>query len=194
MSGSIIQSRYGCLSCLTILCLIACYSFAKEPAQEKYSPYVDATGNIALPADFETSFVHLGSIAVADKADGPVTELHGTYTRKEDLEAFKKNGKFPDGAILVKDVRAVTSEKLTTGAASYGAKIKVWFVMIKDEKGRFPDNEIWGDGWGWGLFEDGDRKKQTATNYKTDCRSCHVPVKNEDWIYTKCYPALSKNK
>jgi hypothetical protein len=26
--------------------------------------------------------------------------------------------------------------------------LKQWFVMIKDEKGRFEDNPIWGDGWG----------------------------------------------
>ena len=24
--------------------------------------------------------------------------------------------------------------------------------MIKDAKGRFPGNDLWGDGWGWALF------------------------------------------
>ena len=156
-----------------------------------FSPYVDAKGGISLPDDFETKFVHIGTVSVAAKPGEPVNELHGTYTRIEDLEAFRRDGHFPDGAVLVKDVRATTNEKLTTGNAAYGANVKVWFVMIKDAKGRFPENELWGDGWGWGLFEGKDRTKQVGVNYKTECRSCHVPVRNNDWVYTKCYPALN---
>lgn len=164
---------------------------AQRGTEAEFSPYVDASGGISLPADFETKFVHIGTVSVAAKPGEPVNELHGTYTRVEDLEAFRRDGHFPDGAVLVKDVRATTNEKLTTGQAAFGADVKVWFVMIKDAKGRFPDNEIWGDGWGWGLFEGKDRKKQVAVNYRTECRSCHVPVKKNDWVYTKCYPALN---
>jgi mono/diheme cytochrome c family protein len=120
-----------------------------------------------------------------------VHELHGTYTRQQDLKGFQRTGSFPDGAVLVKEVRATTNEKLTTGAAAYDSNVKIWFVMIKDSKGRFPDNELWGDGWGWGLFDGKDPAKQIATNYRTDCRTCHVPVSKTDWVYTKCYPALS---
>lgn len=161
-------------------------------ASARFSPYVDEKGNIALPENFETEFVHIGTVAVAPKPGEPVNEIHGTYTRREDLEAFRKDGRFPDGAVLVKDVRATTNSKLTTGNAAYGAAVKVWFVMIKDAKGRFPENEIWGDGWGWGLFEGKDRTKQVAVNYATECRSCHVPAKKNDWVYTQCYPALSE--
>jgi mono/diheme cytochrome c family protein len=168
---------------------------AKEPvvnASTRFSPYVDEKGNIALPENFETEFVHIGTVAVTPKPGESVNEIHGTYTRKEDLDAFRRDGRFPDGAVLVKDVRSTTNSKLTTGNAAYGAAVKVWFVMIKDAKGRFPDNEIWGDGWGWGLFEGKDRTKQVAVNYATECRSCHVPAKKNDWVYTQCYPALSE--
>lgn len=157
----------------------------------RFSPYVDEKGSISLPENFETEFVHIGTVAVAPKPGEAVNEIHGTYTRKEDLEAFQRDGRFPDGAVLVKDVRATTNAKLTTGNAAFGAAVKVWFVMIKDSKGRFPNNEIWGDGWGWGLFEGKDRTKQVAVNYSTECRSCHVPAKKNDWVYTQCYPALS---
>ncbi|OWY65378.1 hypothetical protein B7486_42335 [cyanobacterium TDX16] len=163
---------------------------AQDAATDQFSKYVDAKGNISLPDDFETQFVHIGTIAVATKKDQPVDELHGTYTRREDLAAFQRDGKFPDGAILVKDVRAATGAKMTTGAASYAADVKIWFVMVKDAKGRFKENDLWGDGWGWALFEGKDRKTQVATDYRTDCRSCHVPAKMNDWVYTQCYPAL----
>ena len=42
--------------------------------------------------------------------------------------------------------------------------------MIKDAKGRFPGNDLWGDGWGWALFEAKDPKKNVATDYTTDCK------------------------
>lgn len=160
--------------------------------KEEFSKYVDAKGNISLPDDFETTFVHIGSIAVAPKSDKPVGEIHGTYTRLADLKAFQKDGKFPDGAILVKDVRVAKNAELTTGNASFAQEVKVWFVMVKDAKGRFKDNALWGDGWGWALFNGDDRKKQVATDYRTDCRTCHVPARKQDWIFTQCYPALNQ--
>ncbi len=30
--------------------------------------------------------------------------------------------------------------------------IKVWFVLIKDAKDRYPNNPLLGDGWGWALY------------------------------------------
>jgi mono/diheme cytochrome c family protein len=164
---------------------------AQNVAADSFSPYVDAGGGITLPKEFTTTFVHLGTIAVAPKEGEPVHELHATYTRPQDLQGFRRNGSFPDGAVLVKEVRATTNEKLTTGAAAYDANVKIWFVMIKDAKGRFPDNELWGDGWGWGLFDGKEPAKQIATDYRSDCRTCHVPARQTDWVYTKCYPALS---
>ena len=174
----------------TSLVLLVAVVRAQQPPGN-FSPYVDGKGGISLPAEFETTFVHLGTVSVEKEAEKPVSELHETYTRKEDLAAFQRAGKFADGAILVKTVRAVTNEKMTTGAASFGSNVKVWFVMVKDAKGRFPDNELWGDGWGWALFEGKDRDEQIAVNYRTECRTCHVPARQTDWVYTKCYPALA---
>lgn len=165
-------------------------STSNPEAQRSFSPYVDSDGNISLPQDFETTFVHIGTISVAPKVTEPANELHSTYTRPEDLAAYQRDGRFPDGAVLVKEVRATNSAPMTTGSATFGAEMKVWFVMIKDAEGRFEKNELWGDGWGWALFEGDDRTEQVAVDYKTDCRTCHVPARKNDWLYTECYPAL----
>jgi hypothetical protein len=156
-----------------------------------FSPYVDSAGNISLPHDFETTFVHIGTISVAPKATEPANELHSTYTRPQDLAAYQRDGRFPDGAVLVKEVRATNSAPMTTGSATFGAEMKVWFVMVKDAEGRFEKNELWGDGWGWALFEGDDRTEQVAVNYRSDCRTCHVPARKNDWLFTECYPALN---
>ena len=92
----------------------------------------------------------------------------------------------------MKDVMTVGSEKLTTGQSTWSKNIKIWFVMVKDSKHRFPNNDLWGDGWGWALFEAKNPNKNVATDYSTDCRLCHVPAKKNDWIYVRGYPVLSK--
>ncbi|MBY0458712.1 MAG: cytochrome P460 family protein [Gemmataceae bacterium] len=165
---------------------------AAEP--DAFSPYVDAKGNISLPTDYKTTFVHLGTFAVAGKTKvgAPVDSLHGVYARPEDVTAFQRDGKFPDGAVIVKDVLKVKSDALTTGTVTWATDVDVWFVMIKDSKGRFKDNELWGDGWGWALYQGKDPKKQVATDYKTDCRACHVPAKADDWLYLRGYPVLKE--
>ena len=68
--------------------------------------------------------------------------------------------------------------------------VKQWFVMIKDTQGHFPDNSLWGDGWGWALFEPREPMKNIATNYRTDCLGCHIPAKATDWVYIEAYPTL----
>ena len=63
--------------------------------------------------------------------------------------------------------------------------------MIKDEKGRFEDNPIWGDGWGWALYRPDDPGKNVTADYKADCLGCHVPAESNDWVYTEAYPTLT---
>jgi cytochrome c len=159
---------------------------------DEFSPYVTKDGGISLPTDFREKFLHMGTWAVATKPGKPVDELHGVYARPEDVQAYRRDGRFPDGAVLVKDVTSVASEKLTTGQAASAKDLKIWFVMIKDARGRFPQNDLWGDGWGWALFEAKDPKKNVATDYKADCKVCHIPAKKDDWVYVQGYPVLKK--
>src|SRR5215472_13619037 len=187
----------GCLASMALIAAtIALGSSGRDDpparAADNFSPYVTKDGGISRPTDYRETFLHLGSWAVAKKPDQPVFEMHNVYSRPEDIRAYRENGKFPDGAVLVKEITEVSSDKLTTGQSSWSTDDKVWFVMIKDSKGRFPGNDLWGDGWGWALFEAKDPKKNVATDYSTDCRTCHVPAKQDDWLYVRGYPVLKK--
>jgi len=62
------------------------------------------------------------------------------------------DGQFPDGAALVKEVFATSTNEMTTGTVSHADKLKGWFVMVRDSKGTHPGNPLWGDGWGWLSF------------------------------------------
>ena len=162
------------------------------PKADDFSPYVTKDGGISLPADYREKFLHLGSWAVATKPDTPVAEMHNVYAPPEDIQAYRRDGKFPDGAVLVKEITNVGSDNLTTGHSTWSTGDKSWFVMVKDAKGRFPQNDLWGDGWGWALFEAKDPKRNVATDYKTDCKTCHVPAKKDDWLYIRGYSILAK--
>lgn len=174
------------LAALVALGLSAPYAIADD----NFSPYVDGSGNISLPKDFRTSMVHLGSWFVPE---GEASGFHDVYTEKESVEAYRKTGKFPDGATLVKELRPSNAGDYTTGQNVSRATegIKQWFVMIKDGRGRFADNPLWGDGWGWALYRPDDPSKNVAKNYQNDCLGCHVPAKDTDWVYTEGYPTLS---
>jgi hypothetical protein len=168
--------------------LIGAFSFSVM-AQDAFSPIVDERGNISFPTGFRISMVHLGSWFVPE---GGASGFHDVYTEKSSAEAYRKTGKFPDGATLVKELRASKATTYTTGAnVSYAtADIKQWFVMVKDTEGRFENNTIWGDGWGWGLYKPDDKTMNVAKDYKKDCLGCHIPAKGKDWIYTEAYPTL----
>ena len=153
-----------------------------------FGRYVDTEGNISLPEDFATEWAHLGSWAVAK--DGGVEGIHNVYAPKEEVEYFRQHLEFRDGAMMVKEVRAARGAAHTTGDAHWAEDVQVWFLMVKDRKARFPENPLWGDGWGWALYNGGDRSKQVATDYKKDCLGCHVPAEKTDFSYVYGYPLL----
>lgn len=176
---------------LLLLCAFA-LSSSTLVAGEEFSDYVDGKGNISFPKDFRTSMVHLGSWFVPE---GGASGFHDVYTEKESVEAYRQTGEFPDGATLVKELRASQEGDFTTGqGVSYATSgIKQWFVMVKDSKNRFDDNPLWGEGWGWALYKPDNPDKNVATNFRTDCLGCHVPAKDQDWVYTEAYPTLKSD-
>ncbi len=179
----------------SILLLSTLGGLAMEKAS--FSANVDKNGNISLPNDFRSEMVHLGSWFVPE---GGASGFHDVYTEKTSVEHYRETGNFPDGATLVKELRASHAGTYTTGKnVSYASnELKQWFVMVKDSKGRFTDNPLWGDGWGWALYKPDIKEqgqfKNVATNYKSECIGCHIPAKENDWIYTEAYPSLRSKK
>lgn len=171
--------------------IVLSYDEVKSQGATSYNGFdlVDKTGNIRKPADYRDLYRVLGTFAVTDMNGD--TDMHYTYASPGAAEYYRKNKKFADGTVLVKEVFGTDHGKLTTGDAHWASAIKVWFVLIKDEKGRYPGNPLWGNGWGWALFKSDAPDKQVATNYKKDCLGCHVPAKATDWIYIQGYPVLA---
>jgi hypothetical protein len=170
-------------------CLLT-LSLSTPAISDAFSPLVDAQGNITPPTDFRMKMVHLGSWFVPA---GGASGFHDVYTERESVEYYRTHGEFPDGATLVKELRAHSQATFTTGenVSSATSSIKQWFVMVKDAKDRFPNNPLWGDGWGWGLYKPDAPRSNVASDYRTDCLGCHIPTRETDLVYVKAYPSLS---
>jgi Cytochrome P460 len=149
---------------------------------------VDKAGNIRNPSDVRDLYRLLGTYTV--ELDPKGEEMHVTYASPDAAKYYRKNGKFADGTVLVKEVFATDHAAMTTGDAHWASDTKVRFVMIKDDKNRYPNNSLWGDEWGWALFKADAPDKQVATDYKKDCLGCHLPAQSTGWVYVQGYPVL----
>ena len=174
---------------LTLLVLVG-YQQVRSQSSKSYGGFdlVDKAGSIRKPANYRDNYQALGTFMVLDTKGN---EMHMTYATPGAAENYRKTGKFADGTVLMKEVMASDHARMTTGDAHWASKTKVWFVMIKDEKGRYPGNPLWGDGWGWALFTSDAPDKQVATDYKKDCLGCHIPARGTDWVYVQGYPVLA---
>lgn len=179
---------------------LAGWAMTKEDSP--FAPNVNPeTGAISVPHDYYL-WPTLGTWSHT-KVDGEaatIYEYHVVYTQPETIEYYKKKGRFPDGAVLVKELLNAETMSMTTGpAVGHGTTLKGFFVLVRDTQGRFNSSPLWGDGWGWSLFNPDDLVKTVSKDYKTDCIPCHTPARDlarknaveaDKWIYSFGYPVL----
>lgn len=156
---------------------------------------VNSNGDLRVPLHYRTQYQFLGSWAIADDKGGAGSKaIHDVYASPGAIAAYRKDGHFPDGAVLVKEVFDTSTVPMTTGTVSHAETLKGWFVMVKESKNLHPDSGRWGDGWAWSWFNANDPSKTTTTNYKVQCLTCHVPAQKTDWIYVQGYPPLAAGR
>ncbi len=182
--------RTAIVAALGILVLIAGAMLGIGNAtMNRFAPgIVSQNGAISVPrTDYRKDWSFLGTYS-ADGGEG--IGFHSVYTQPETVGYFRKNGSFPDGAVLVKELFDTEGGDLTTGAVRWASKPVGWFVMVKDTKGRFAGNPLWGDGWGWAYFKAGEPDITATKDYRAECLACHEPVRPTDLSYVQGYPSL----
>lgn len=176
------------LTLISVLALAASPVFANDLATATFREYVDAEGNISLPVDIRSNWVHLGSWVVNEEG-APGAGFHDVYTQPEAAQAYRDTGEFADGTVLVKEIRTIESGAKTTGPALWAGEPQVWFVMVRDNQGRF-DGPHWGEGWGWGLYKADNPFLNVSESFEATCKGCHVPAQQTDWVFIEGYPTL----
>src|SRR5215510_3193082 len=76
---------------------------------------VDKSGNIRKPLDVRDLYQLLGTYTVELNPKGE--EMHVTYASPGAAQYYRKNGKFEDGTVLVKEVFGTDHAAMTTGDA-----------------------------------------------------------------------------
>ena len=101
--------------------------------------------------------------------------VHHLYANDKAMTGYR-SGRFPDGAVIVFDLREAKTADQTTTAGSR----KVVGVMHKDAQ-RFADT----GGWGFEAFK-GDSKSErvVAGNAKAACFDCHTAQRARDYVFS----------
>lgn len=194
--------KHEMITILTLIFMAMGFSgIATSEEMKPVAPNVDLkTGAISVPENY-TRWATLGTWAHNNTKGEPGSkEYHVVYTQPETIDYYQKYGRYPDGAVLVKELLNAETMKMTTGSAvSHATTLKGWFVLVRDTKGRYKESKLWGDGWGWSLFHAPDSKKTVSTDYQENCLACHLPARDladpdtleeDKWIYTLGYPVL----
>jgi hypothetical protein len=185
----------GLLTLLSALAYRAPSQVEAAAGGQNRDAVVDAHGNLRVPANYRTTYQFLGSWAIAaDQGAQGSKQIHNVYASPGAISAYRRDGRFPDGTVLVKEVHQTATQSMTTGTASHADKLAGWFVMTKESKNLHPDNKLWGDGWAWSWFDAGNRLKTTSTDYKKDCLACHEPARSTDLVYIQGYPSLRREQ
>lgn len=201
MTGKLVRThrtlsptRIIATAALTVTAAAVAWAQDRSGAAAAKPESVEAEAVLQVPAvDYRKEWVQLGTFSVlADKPADGAKEIHVVYTARHNLEAYLRTGRFPDGAVLVKDIFAARTEALTVGTSSYAGNLSSRFVMVKDGAGKLGTGPRFGDGWGWASYEGAEIKRTVTTNYKNDCLSCHEPARAQDLVYVQGYPLLRK--
>ena len=141
----------------------------------------DAPAEVAFPQGYR-EWHHVKSMvinpghALYDAFGG----IHHLYANKRALAGYR-NGKFPDGSVIVFDLLEAKSADNTV---SEGAR-KVVGVMRKDAR-RYSTT----GGWGFEGFKGDSRSDRAVTqkNAAAACYQCHTAQKDKDYVFSVLRP------
>jgi hypothetical protein len=126
----------------------------------------------------------------------PFPEFHSVYVELDNFRYYQKNGKFPEGTVMVKELSLVQPGKhpdgsldSASGRGYFPASLNGLDVMVKDSA-RFSKTN------NWGFFTFGHHAQPYNATAKesstTECASCHIAnVARTDMVWVRYYPLLS---
>ncbi len=115
---------------------------ASPQSDEKKGPVFTKDGQLVLPTGYRSWVFIGGPITPNGLNDGhaPFPEFHSVYIEKENFRYYQKNGKFPEGTVMVKELALVQGGGHSDGSIKILASpasmrnaewpCHVWFIGI----------------------------------------------------------------
>jgi polyisoprenoid-binding protein YceI len=135
-------------------------------------------GELKIPADFHSGYLANSMLVTKEpNKTGLKTGVHLIYVNPIGFDRLKSGGStpYPDGTVFVDDVRQFSVDD---GAYQQGAH-KFITVMVKDSK-KYAST----GGWGFQAWLGGDPTKPIVDDSVTQCFTCHVPDKANDYVFS----------
>lgn len=152
-------------------------------------------GELERPSGYR-EWIYVGAPITPDdmnngKANFP--EFHSVYIDPKSWDYWKKNGKFRDGTILIKEMNKVGSKSAPSGQGYFMGRFMGLEATIKS-KSNFPNEP---GNWAYFSFSTADHKslkKTTKAEPAANCNTCHEASAKDDFVFTQYYPVLEAAK
>jgi Cytochrome P460 len=175
-----------------------------ESASPVRSADFEEDGSLRLPVDYR-QWEHVGTRikpdgrSVLDGSQITTPQVMDTYIAPAAFNFFKKNGTWPDGTQIVKEISLIKTGKdcdkstfvcsTAFGSGIFQASYIGMGMMVKDSK-RFPSAP---GNWGYFAFRsNGSMYQATATvRPQQQCASCHMRLSsNTDYVFSSTHIGL----
>jgi cytochrome P460 len=179
-------------------------AFQSESASPVRSAVFEEDGSLRLPAGYR-QWEHVGTRikpdgrSVLDGSQITTPQVMDTYIAPAAFNFFKKNGIWPDGTQIVKEISLIKTGKdcdkstfvcsTAFGSGIFQAGYIGMGMMVKDSK-RFPSAP---GNWGYFAFRsNGSMYQATATvRPQQQCASCHMRLaSNTDYVFSSTHIGL----
>jgi len=171
----------------------------RAQAGPDWGPQWTADGALILPTDYH-HWVFLGSPLTPHALNGGAAgfpEYHNVYVRPEALQAYRRDGDWPEGTIMLKELQLTRpgshpdgSSIEASGRGYFPAQLNGIDISVKDSS-RFTETN------GWGFFNFGHHAPPYAETAAVEpveaCAGCHI-ANATDMVFSTFYaPILQSN-
>lgn len=164
---------------------------------EKNGPKFTSDGMLIRPESHRT-WAFMGSMVTPNGLNGGKAgfpEFHNVYVEQANLEAYQRDGVFPEGTVIVKELTLVRnpthpdgSTDEASGRGFFEGEPNGMDVTVKDSK-RFGGTNNWGFfNFGHHALPYADKSKESS---KAECAGCHIAgASKTDMTWVQFYPNL----
>lgn len=193
--------RLACTAATSFVIIAGLLIADSAQAQSKLDggPKWTASGELELPVGYH-DWVFLGAPITPNGLNGgkaPFPEYHNVYVQPDALRAYRKSGEWPEGTIMLKELRLSEagtnpdgSGMEASGRGYFPAARNGIDISVKESK-RFKDTN------GWGFFNFGHHappyEKTSTAAPKEACAGCHI-ANATNMVFSKFYEPILKSE
>jgi hypothetical protein len=186
-------------------------SFGTEPVTAQMSTptaVFDSQGRLKLPLDYR-KWVFVGGPLTPNGLNGGSAgfpEFHNVYIQEKNVDAYLKNGVFPEGTVIIKELTRILTPPgapggptFPDGSATEPSGRGFWNGQFNGIDATVKDSKKFAATNGWGFFTFGHHPEPydnpAAEKSSSECAGCHqANVANTDMTWIQFYPMLQNKE